>query len=232
VITATNRNLLEAATAREFREDLYYRLNVFEIRVPPLRDRPSDIPILLEYYLRWFGDQHGQGPLAVSEATPRSADVVCAARNVRRRSERSAPSASSSLGPTIEPAALPVAIVSNVPATQESAGHAREAVSHQARVDALIERLQRQESFWTSAYSAFMARDITRDDMRLIIRVGLEQTHGSYRLLVGLFNMSAADYKRFLSFLKQHDCNLPFQRFRGGDRTAQPGRGAIAKIAS
>jgi len=76
-----------------------------------------------------------------------------------------------------------------------------------------------------------MARDITRDDMRLIVRSGLEQTQGSYRLLVGLFNMPADDYKRFLSFLKQHDCNLPFQRFRLGVRTAQPRRPAIAKIA-
>ena len=59
-----------------------------------------------------------------------------------------------------------------------------------------------------------MARDITREDMRLIVRTGLEQTQGSYRLLVSLFNMSADDYKRFLGFLKQHDCHLPFQRFR------------------
>jgi hypothetical protein len=50
--------------------------------------------------------------------------------------------------------------------------------------------------------------------MRLIVRTGLEQTHGSYRLLVALFNMPGDDYKRFLGFLKQHDCHLPFQRFR------------------
>ena len=44
-----------------------------------------------------------------------------------------------------------------------------------------------KESFWTTAYPAFMSRDITRDDMRHIVRTGLEQTHGSYRLLLGLF---------------------------------------------
>ena len=82
-------------------------------------------------------------------------------------------------------------------------------------MNAIIERLLVQkESFWTTAYSTFMARDITREDMRLIVRTGLEQTQGSYRLLVSLFNMSADDYKRFLGFLKQHDCHLPFQRFR------------------
>src|SRR4029453_1054536 len=66
VITATNRDLLEASLAREFREDLYYRLNVFQIRIPPLRDRAADIPVLVDYYLRYFAELHKQNPLAVS----------------------------------------------------------------------------------------------------------------------------------------------------------------------
>jgi len=60
----------------------------------------------------------------------------------------------------------------------------------------------------------FISRDITRDDLRFVVRTGLEQTRGSYRMLLELFNMDADDYKRFLGFLKQHDCHLPFQRFR------------------
>ena len=231
VITATNRNLLEAATAREFREDLYYRLNVFEIRVPPLRGRPSDIPMLLEYYLRWFGEQHRQGPLAVSEAAMDRLTSYAWPGNVRELRNVVERLVLRVQGPTIEADALPIEIASYVPAAQEGPIHAREAVSHKARVDGLIERLGQKESFWTSAYPAFMARDITRDDMRLIVRSGLEQTHGSYRLLVGLFNMPADDYKRFLSFLKQHDCNLPFQRFRSGAKISQPVRPGMAKIA-
>jgi len=231
VITATNRNLLEAATAREFREDLYYRLNVFEIRVPPLRGRPSDIPMLLEYYLRWFGEQHRQGPLAVSEAALDRLTSYAWPGNVRELRNVVERLVLRVQGPTIEADALPIEIASYVPAAQEGPIHAREAVSHKARVDGLIERLGQKESFWTSAYPAFMARDITRDDMRLIVRSGLEQTHGSYRLLVGLFNMPADDYKRFLSFLKQHDCNLPFQRFRSGAKISQPVRPGMAKIA-
>ena len=232
VITATNRNLLEAATAREFREDLYYRLNVFEIRVPPLRQRPSDIPVLFEYYLRWFGEQHHVRSLAISEAALDRLTSYAWPGNVRELRNVVERLVLRVQGPTIELDALPVEIASYVPAArQEGPSHPREAVSHQARVDALIERLRQKESFWTSAYPAFMTRDITRDDMRLIVRFGLEQTQGSYRLLVGLFNMPAADYKRFLSFLKQHDCNLPFQRFRGCAKTTQPGRPAIAKMA-
>ena len=59
-----------------------------------------------------------------------------------------------------------------------------------------------------------MARDLTRDDMRQVIRTGLERTQGSYRLLLGLFNMSPDDYKRLLGFLKQYGCHVPFQPFR------------------
>ncbi|MBN1901132.1 sigma 54-interacting transcriptional regulator [Candidatus Sumerlaeota bacterium] len=52
IIAATNKNLEEAIKNREFREDLYYRLRVVEIDIPPLRERPEDIPLLAEYFLR------------------------------------------------------------------------------------------------------------------------------------------------------------------------------------
>src|SRR5690606_1346523 len=54
VIAATNRNLKEAIEDKTFREDLFYRLNVFPIHIPPLRDRREDIPPLLDYFLKRF----------------------------------------------------------------------------------------------------------------------------------------------------------------------------------
>jgi formate hydrogenlyase transcriptional activator len=54
VIAATNRNLTEAVAGGTFREDLFYRLNVFPIEMPPLRDRKQDIPVLVEYFIHRY----------------------------------------------------------------------------------------------------------------------------------------------------------------------------------
>ena len=52
VLAATNRDLLKMAEEKRFREDLYYRLNVLSIEIPPLRDRRTDIPVLIDYFLK------------------------------------------------------------------------------------------------------------------------------------------------------------------------------------
>jgi hypothetical protein len=77
------------------------------------------------------------------------------------------------------------------------------------RADALFRRIvDSGESFWGAVYEPFMARDITRGDLRVIVTRGLERTHGNCKLLVRLFNMDPTDYKRFLNFLHKQGCNL------------------------
>ena len=115
----------------------------------------------------------------------------------------------------IEPHQLPaeiwLAAAADPIAPMEPTAH----VSHQSRVNGLIHRmLVEKESFWTTVYPGAMMRDIQREDLRFIVHAGLEHTRGSYRLLVEHFNMPTEDYKRMLGFLRQHDCHLPFQRFR------------------
>ena len=61
IITATNRNLDEEVEKGTFREDLYYRLNVVTIRIPPLRERREDIPSLIDFFLKRFNDRHTKG---------------------------------------------------------------------------------------------------------------------------------------------------------------------------
>jgi transcriptional regulator with PAS, ATPase and Fis domain len=68
VIAATNRDLAEIVREKRFREDLYYRLSVFELYVPPLRDREEDIDRLVQFFLEHFKLQHGRPTLTLSEA--------------------------------------------------------------------------------------------------------------------------------------------------------------------
>jgi transcriptional regulator with PAS, ATPase and Fis domain len=58
IITATNRNLLEMVKSKQFREDLFYRLNVIDIQIPPLRNRKKDIPILADHFLTKFNHKY------------------------------------------------------------------------------------------------------------------------------------------------------------------------------
>jgi two-component system nitrogen regulation response regulator NtrX len=67
VIAATNRDIKAMVDDKTFREDLYYRLNVVTIRIPPLRERERDIPALLDYYIRLFADRMSRPPLVISE---------------------------------------------------------------------------------------------------------------------------------------------------------------------
>jgi PAS domain S-box-containing protein len=66
VISATNKNLKEAVKQGEFREDLYYRLNVIPIHIPPLRERKIDIPLLIEHFLQEARERYGKKRLKVS----------------------------------------------------------------------------------------------------------------------------------------------------------------------
>jgi Nif-specific regulatory protein len=68
VIAATNRDLREFLRDRKFREDLFYRLTVFELYIPPLRERGADVGLLVDYFLDRFKSEHGRPGLCLSDA--------------------------------------------------------------------------------------------------------------------------------------------------------------------
>jgi DNA-binding NtrC family response regulator len=93
--------------------------------------------------------------------------------------------------------------------------------------DDLYDALAKQgSSFWDHVYPMFLARDITRHDIRELVRRGLRETRGRYKGLLELFGMPASDYRRFMNFLAAHDCGVGFREFRAtspsSDKAATP----------
>src|SRR5262245_55098908 len=225
VITATHRKLVDHITEKSFREDLYYRLNVIHIAVPPLRERRDDVFVLLNHFLHQFSETHRMPLPELKEEAIQALSAyrwpgnVRELRNVAERlvlrcrtgvigletlpseitRERVEPAAMAEAG---QPAGLPVGIPHRM----------------------MFDRLTRDgASFWSEVYEPFMARDLTRHEVRELVRLGLEHTRGNYKMLVTAFNMPAEDYKKFLNFLRKYQCHVPFQRFRMMPATL-PGR--------
>ncbi|KAB2650284.1 MAG: sigma-54-dependent Fis family transcriptional regulator [Verrucomicrobia bacterium] len=83
VIAATNKPLEQAVAAREFREDLFYRLNVVRIHIPPLRDRRDDIPLLVNYFLKKIAKEHDRKPKSIATTAVKALEKYHWPGNVR-----------------------------------------------------------------------------------------------------------------------------------------------------
>jgi len=213
LIAATNRDLAAAVATGQFREDLYYRLDVIRLHVPPLRERREDIAPLCRHFLRLFATQHQTAPIALlPEALSRlvAHDWPGNVRQLRNVVERLVLKADS---PLIDVQQLPPDVSAHRTATLTPG---LPAVNPSGTCDAtLVTRmLDGGESFWDVVHAPFMSRDLPRKDVRAVVARGLQETRGNYRMLVTLFNMPPCDYKRFLSFLRKFDCCLPFHSFR------------------
>ena len=108
--------------------------------------------------------------------------------------------------------------VEDLPASMRSEpGRARRRVADRRRqvADELYDALVKQgASFWEHVYPMFLARDITRHDLRELVRRGLRESRGRYKSLLKLFGMPSRDYRRFMNFLAAHGCGVGFREFR------------------
>jgi transcriptional regulator with AAA-type ATPase domain len=105
---------------------------------------------------------------------------------------------------------LPAEISSGQPAAASALNEHRRAVAE----DLYRRLLKERQSFWTSVYPLYMQRDLTRGNMRDLLRKGLHEARGNYRIVAKLFNMEEHEYKRFMNFLRKHDCHVPYREFR------------------
>ncbi|MDD3180320.1 MAG: sigma-54 dependent transcriptional regulator [Opitutaceae bacterium] len=83
LVAATNRNLEQLVKDGKFREDLFFRLNVVRITLPPLRDRNEDIPLLLDHFIKIFSQENGFAPLTVEPGALRHLQVYSWPGNIR-----------------------------------------------------------------------------------------------------------------------------------------------------
>jgi transcriptional regulator with GAF, ATPase, and Fis domain len=192
VIAATNSDLRAMSRDGAFREDLFYRISVFAVHVPPLRERRTDIPLLANHVVDGLNAQTGLRRHLTPEA-------------LAKLSNYSYPGNVRELQNLIETAFF----MSN------DGDIDAEAVSLPS--DSLVEKPAAEvvvDDFWESVARPYTKRLITRRQVENVIRRALEQTGGNYKKVVELFHMPAADYKRFMDFLRRHQCNVDFRPYR------------------
>lgn len=219
VIAATNRVLASLVARGSFREDLYYRLKVIEITVPPLRERRSDILPLAEHFIRRFRSKYDRTAPELSPDARALLTSYCWPGNVRELEnviERLCVTATSD---RITAEDLPLEL------HQRSEASMPRRERHLTIADDLYTRItDGGQSFWTTVYPLYMQRDITRANVRDLVRRGLEHSRGNYRILAQLLNMDESDYRRFLNFLRKHGCQVPFKDYRVPDPSARRSR--------
>jgi DNA-binding NtrC family response regulator len=222
LITATNRDLRAQIESGAFRQDLYYRLNVIEIRVAPLRERRDDVLPLLEYYLQQASTAHGGSVPNLSASAECALCEYAWPGNVRELRNIAERLVLAGRHDSIEVADLPFEIrthgIRTAVATHDSTAGAPLVAGTDASIPSAVggmfTRFAAGEDFWTVVHEPFKRYELTTRDLTAVIDTGLRATSGSYRALLKLFNLPPSDYKRFHAFLYARKCNLPVGPYR------------------
>jgi two-component system response regulator AtoC len=210
IIASTSTSLRERVSQGRFREELWSMLEGSTLAVPPLRDRRDDIPILVDYFAALRCSAAGK--TAVGFAAPALQALMDFSwpgnvRELRGVVERLVGSARSF---TITADELPVGIRPRRTVLPRRERERRRVVGEEL----FVRLVANGESFWSCVYPLFMEREITRTDVRDLVRRGLDVARGNSETLVRLFNMPPSDHKRFVSFLRKYDCQLPLESVR------------------
>lgn len=205
VIAATNCDLAERIAAGTFREDLFYRLNVIHLHVPPLRERREDLPALIDFFLARLARQnHVPQP----SLDPAALAALCAFSwpgNVRQLKNVVELIVVRNQNGTIRVGDLPAEVRRAALALPLGpAAPAADVLADLAAQELVARMTLRHESFWSVVHDPFVARDLTRRTLRRVVELGLAETGGSYTDLLPLFNLDRGDEKPFLTFLRKH----------------------------
>jgi transcriptional regulator with PAS, ATPase and Fis domain len=196
IIAATNRNLVLAVEENRFRRDLYYRLNVLEIDIPPLRDRKDDIKALVQdhlFLLRgmktgkdfWEAVRNYDWPGNVRELL-----------NILKR-------AGIMLEGTVTGEKIDTLIhnngKNNHPAV-EGDGNGR----HNGTLNEIKKKFESGDSFWKLIWKPFIARDIDRKTVKNVLNHFYSESSCCFRKMLGRMNVANNDYRKVMSLLYKY----------------------------
>jgi DNA-binding NtrC family response regulator len=203
VVAATNRNLNDLVSAGQVREDFVHRLRGIHLHVPPLRERGEDVHVLMRHFLA-----RSRKDLSFTDGALRAMLRHSWPGNVRELLNVVEQLVWLSAGSVVGVQHLP-------PSMRRGPAPAMPVDDSRQVADELYDTLVGQGgTFWEHVYPRFMAHDITRADLRELVRHGLRQSRGSYEALLALFGMARGDYGRFMNFLAEHECRVGLDEIR------------------
>jgi len=192
IIAATNKDLFEAIKKGEFREDLYYRLQVLEIEIPPLRERKEDLKALVmenKDYLKGKETGYGFWEVILNHNWP---------GNVRE----------------LITVLTRAGILLDSPITGKDAreiinySHDKKTIalpSKSDKIEQIFKEIESGKDFWEVVRKPFLNHDLNRSEVKAIIGNVLEKHSGKYKDILAPLNIKKEDYKKFLNFINDND---------------------------
>lgn len=189
IVAATNRNLHKAIENREFREDLFYRLQVLEIEIPPLRERKEDIKaLILENINLLKGREIGDGFWQAVKNYDWPGNV----RELLTVLTRAG-------------ILLDSPITGNDILNIISQGKFRGSLtSENQKMEQIWQDIKSGRSFWDVVKAPFLQRQLNCSEVKMLINRGLDEVNGKYKDLINILNIKEKEYKKFLNFLMVH----------------------------
>ena len=220
IVAATNQPLKELIQRSEFREDLYYRLNVHQIRVPCLQEHISDIPLLTHHILEGLNRRTGQekgitdGAISLLSGYSFPGNV----RELENIIESTYHFAEESL--------ISMEDIARRLDTRPAEG--RQTLT---QAESIVEDLVGgRADFWSAVRDPFLKRDLSREGVREIISTGLSACNGKYRRVVEYFNLPDRDYKGFWPFCPITIVRLTFANFEKASESSRQPQPSVADL--
>ena len=206
VIAATNRDLLVEIEAGRFRKDLYYRLKKMEIRVPPLRERLGDIPLLAQCFLRKTADNEAGRLKGFSSQAMALLQAYSYPGNIRELLNVVSGSYYSTAGTVIDIENLPPEVRQDYDATPGTESGMAERLYH--------EILDGKGLFEDRIKAPLLKHQFSASVVRGVIQRALKDSGGRYRDAFRRLGIPDRSYAVTMQFLKRHRCYLDFRPFR------------------